>query len=163
MELRDLEFIKNAHANHCKKGFTQVRIFDGKTPYDIHLIWCATMILQEPTLPRELREKGSQILLYHDLLEDTNKKLPQWLSKEVKSLISEMTFESSEDEWKNLWNRSKETRLLKLFDKVNNMMDAIWMKPERKKQHMDHLRKLCKDVEKNYGKLNIVKFAKTMI
>ena len=65
-------------------------------------------------------------------------------------------------EWKNLWSKDKEIRLFKLFDKTNNMLDGICMKPERKEQHLEHLKKLTQDVEKNYGELNIVKFAKTM-
>ncbi len=161
MDLRDLTFVIEAHTNHCKKGAPQVREFDNQTPYSIHPIWCASMIRQEPSLYEEVRLKGSQALLYHDVLEDTTAELPGWLSDDVRGLVSELTFKSSEDEWETLWNKDKQVRLLKLYDKVNNMMDGVWMKPERRQQHLTHLRRLCKDVEQNYGELNITKFAKT--
>jgi len=41
-------------------------------------------------------------------------------------------------------------------------MDGTWMKPERKRQHQAHLRKLCEDVEENYGELNITRLARTL-
>jgi len=162
MELRDLAFIIDAHTEKTKKGKPQVRKCDNKTPYYIHPLWCATMLLQETSVPEEIKFQGSQALLYHDVLEDTEAGLPEWLSEEVKFLISKMTFSSSEDEWKNLWEKNKEVRLLKLYDKVSNILDGVWMKPYRKEQHLEHLERLCKDVEANYGGLNIVKLAKTL-
>lgn len=163
MDVRDIEFVVDAHKNHCKKGRPQIRIFDGKTPYHVHLLWCATAILQEPNLPIEIRNKGSLALLYHDILEDTTKELPNWLPKEVVECIKDMTFDSSEDEWKTLWSKNIEIRLFKLYDKTNNLLDSTWMKAERRKRHVGHLKKLIKDVEKNYGQLNIIKIAKSLI
>lgn len=163
MDLRDLAFVVEAHTKKLKEDASGVRRWDNKTPYYIHPIWCATMLLHETSLPEKIRSLGGQALLYHDVVEDTDAGLPLWLSGEVKSLISEMTFSSSEDEWENLWDRSEEARLLKLFDKVSNILDGIWMKPERKKQHLEHLKKLYEDVERNYKGLNILKLAKTLL
>ncbi len=162
MELRDLSFIIDAHTNKIKENASKVRKWDNKTPYYIHPIWCATMLLQETSIPEEIRIKGSQALLYHDVVEDTEVGLPEWLSKDIRSLIFNMNLDSSEDEWTNLWKKDKEVRLLKLFDKVSNVLDGVWMEQNRKKQHIEHLKKLCKDVEENYGGLNIVKLAKTL-
>ena len=163
MEKRDLDYIIKAHNEKAKKPENKFRKWDNKTPYYIHPIWCAITILNETSLPENIRREGSQALLYHDILEDTTAELPEWLSKNVKLWVKEMTFNSSEDEWKNLWDKDKIIKLLKLYDKTNNQMDNIWMKPERKKEHKIHLFKLVKDVESNYGNLNIIKLAKTFL
>lgn len=162
MEIRDLSYVIDAHNKKARKPENRFRNFDNKTPYYIHPIWCASMIRQEPSLSEDIRLKGSQALLYHDVPEDTTAELPEWLNNDVRTLISQLTFESSEDEWKNIWNRDKNVRLLKLYDGVSNVLDSIWMKTERRKQHLIHLRKLCEDVERNYGELNITKLARTL-
>lgn len=156
MKARDLVYIIRAHGN-------QVRKWDNKTPYHVHPIWCSAMIMQETSLPEKIRVPGSEALLYHDILEDTEAGLPEWLSDEVKDLVVELTFDSSEDEWANVWQKSREVRLLKLYDKVSNLLDCIWMTPERRKQHSAHLRRLCEDVESNYGKLNVVRLARLLL
>ena len=51
----------------------------------------ATTILTETTLDQQLRFDGSQVLLYHDLLEDTTRQLPDWLFPHVKNLIEQMS------------------------------------------------------------------------
>lgn len=163
MEQRDLAYIIKAHNTKARKPENRVRNFDCKTLYYIHSIWCASMIRQEPSLPEDIRIMGSQALLYHDVVEDTTAELPSWLSEDVRSLVGELTFKSSEDEWQNLWGKPKEVRLLKLYDKTNNMMDSTWMKPNRRQQHLTHLQRLCEDVEQNYGVLNITKIARTLI
>lgn len=162
MDKRDLTYIIQAHDDKSRDPRNRFRKWDRRTPFYIHPIWCASMIRQETSLSEETRIQGSQVLLYHDVLEDTEAGLPKWVSGEVKSLVYGMTFESSEDEWENLWERSREIRLLKLYDKVNNLMDGIWMKQGRRQQHLDHLKKLCEDVEKNYGELNITRLARTL-
>lgn len=163
MEQRDLAYIIDAHTNKARKPENKVRRWDNKTFYYIHPIWCATTLLHETSLPESIRGEGSQALLYHDVLEDTTAELPIWLSKKVKFLIKEMTFNSSEDEWKMLWDKDKQVRLLKLYDKVSNMTDGIWMEQTRRQQHLKHLRKLHENVEQNYGELNIVRFARDFL
>ena len=46
------------------------------------------------------------------------------------SLVREMTFESFQEEVEHLWSRSAEARLLKLYDKVSNLLDGSWMKAQ---------------------------------
>jgi len=142
LEPRDLLYVIDAHVKHSKEEKNSVRFWDGRTPYYVHPFWCASMILHETRLPENLRREGSRVLLYHDILEDTTSGLPEWLTKREISLINGMTFESSEDEWKNLWGKTKEVRLLKVYDKTANLMDGIWMKEDRREQHRIHLRKL---------------------
>lgn len=159
MDARDLAYIIDAHSN---KSGNRTRKWDMKTPYYVHPIWCAAMILHETSLPGDIRKDGSQALLYHDVLEDTTAGLAPWLSGRVRSLTMGMTFDSSEDEWENLWKRDKEVRLLKVYDKTSNLLDGIWMTPERREKHVTHLRRLVEDVEGNYGGLNILNVAKTL-
>ena|SRR3989344_883986 len=163
IEARDLVYVIDAHTNKTIKPDRTTRMWDKTTPYYIHPIWCTTTILHETSLPFDIRIDGSWGLLYHDILEDTTAKLPEWLSKRAKDLIHGMTFKSSEDEWENLWKRDKEVRLLKMYDKVSNILDGVWMKPERRIQHINHLKKLLYDVQKNYGNLNIIRIAKVLI
>ena len=151
-----------AHSEMAKKETNINRMWDQKTPYYFHPIWCATTILHETSLPENIRMDGSLSLLYHDILEDTNASLPDWLSNRVRGLVEGMTFHSSEDEWENLWNRDKEVRLLKLYDKTSNLLDGVWMTPQRRNQHTTHLKRLIADVRENYGNLNILKIAETL-
>lgn len=160
LDQRDLIYIIKAHTEKARDPNNITRKWDEKTPYYNHSIWGATTILHETSLPEDTRVDGSQALLYHDVPEDTTAELPAWLSNRVKGLILGMTFDSSEDEWENLWNRDKEVRLLKVYDKTSNMLDSVWMKPERREQHKTHLIRLIDDVEHNYGDLNILKIAR---
>ena len=161
IESKDLTYIISAHNFKAKEPAKRMRKWDLTTPYSIHPIWCAMTILHEPLLSKDIRERGSLVLGYHDIPEDTNASLPDWLSQEVRGLIMAMKFDSSEDEWKNLWKKDKEVRLYKLYDKTGNMLDGAWMEKERRMQHLAHLQKLTEDVRKNYGTLNIVRIAGT--
>lgn len=156
-----VDYCINAHRYPVKpsKAF---RKWDGQTPYSVHLIWCAMMIFHETTLAEETRVTGSQALLFHDVLEDTKADLPAYLSDEVKKLVSDMTFESSNDEMQKIWDKSIEVKLLKLYDKVSNLMDGSWMSPEKLQKYRAYTRKLTEDVQARYGELNIVKLAKTL-
>src|SRR3989344_3869144 len=103
MELRDLAYVIEAHSQHSREPSNAFRKWDGRTPYYVHPIWCAAMILHETSLSEQLRQEGSLALLYHDVLEDTTAKLPLWLPERAAWLVSQMTFNSSEHEWAELW------------------------------------------------------------
>jgi len=163
METKDLAYIIWAHTDEPRKPGNRYRKWDSRTPYYIHPIWCATMILQETSLPEDLRRNGSLALLYHDVLEDTTAGLPGWLSEDVGLLVSEMTFKSSEDEWENLWQRDERVRLLKLYDKTSNLLDGVWMTHDKRAHHLRHLRRIYEDVKAKYGELNITKLASTLL
>ncbi len=146
----------------------QTRTWDETTPYAIHPIWCAMTLLSETTLPVELREIGYQALLWHDLLEDTDlKKLPLDTPGGVRELVTEMTFKNFAEEMQKVWERSETTRLLRLYDKVSNLLDGTWMSDEKWNEYVTYTLKLTEQVEamcgKNgYGKLNIVKIARAI-
>ena len=158
---KDLLYIIEAHRNSEDKKST--RYWDRKTPYSIHPIWCAMTLLHETSFPEELRRDGSQALLYHDVLEDTVYTLPDWLSERVQGIVRDLTFESSQEEMEKIWAKSPEVRLLKLYDKTSNLMDGIWMGHEKRGRYAEYTLRLCRDVERNYGELNITKIAKAII
>lgn len=146
----------------------QTRTWDEKTPYAIHPIWCAMTFLSETTLPQNLREIGYQVLLWHDLLEDTKlEKLPPGTSGEVEELVKEMTFKSFAEEKQKVWERSENTRLLKLYDKVSNLLDDTWLNDEKWNEYVSYTQQLTENVEEickrnRYGKLNILKIARAI-
>ncbi|MFA5302934.1 MAG: hypothetical protein WC393_00155 [Candidatus Nanoarchaeia archaeon] len=154
--------IMKAHKDYAKKPSKACRKWDGKTEYSIHPIWCAMTIAAETSLDELTRTEGITALLYHDVLEDTNYK-PN-LEERIDYLVKEMTFEGgSKQEMQEIWNKPKEVRLYKIYDKVSNLMDGSWMSEEKRKDYENYLNKLIIDVEQNYGELNITKMAKSII
>lgn len=157
-----ISYSVRAHAEHSIKASMSFRRWDRQTPYGVHPIWCAMTLLQETALSEEIREAGSKALLFHDLLEDTTAGLPENTSWRVRELVEGMTFESSDQEMKEVWERSAEIRLLKLYDKVSNLLDGIWMTPERQERYRAYTQRLADDVEANFGNLNIVRIARVI-
>ena len=151
-----------AHSKFAKSERDKVRFSDMVTPYSVHPIWCAMTLLAETALPDEVREIGFQALLWHDTLEDTTLPLPQDAKDEVKALVEEMTFRSFKEEKQLLWGRSDMTKLLKLYDKVSNLLDGGWMSARKWNDYVEHTVKLTEFVEKNYGELNIVRIARVV-
>ena len=163
MEAKDITYVINAHTNYPSKPSKAFRKWDGKTPSYMHPLWCATTIAAETELDERTREEGIQVLLYHDVLEDTNLPLPEWLSERVKNLVGEMTFHGGmAQEMKEVWSKSKETKLYKLFDKVHNLLDGAWMDDEKRMNYEKYTRRLCEEVEKHYEDLNIIRMAETI-
>ena len=150
-----------AHTHHANRPQDTVRLWDGRTPYVIHPIWCAMTLLTETTLPEAVRFPGALALLWHDTLEDTQVPLPAEAAPDVRRLVEEMTFASLDEEFALLWERSATTKLLKLYDKVSQFLDGIWLKDARWNQLVDHTRKLERFVLETYGELNIVKLSRT--
>lgn len=116
----------------------------------------------EPVLPEDLRRDGAVALLWHDTLEDTSMPLPPWSPEKVASLVREMTFESFQEEVEHLWSRSAEARLLKLYDKVSNLLDGSWMKAQKWNQYVEYILRLTSEVEMRRGTLNIVCIARAI-
>lgn len=164
MKLEDhLKIVIKAHRDHSIEPSRSVRRWDKKTPYWTHPIWCAMTLLSETSLPEDLRKEGYLTLLYHDFLEETTVDLPAELPERAKYLIREMTFENeSMQEMQEIWNKSSEVKLFKLYDKVSNLMDGAWMNSEKKQKYNEYTRKLTDEVEKIYGNLNIIKIARAI-
>jgi hypothetical protein len=163
-EMARINFIARAHSLKPIESHKAHRKVDKRLPYYTHPLWCALTILYEEKLEWKTKREGYLALLHHDILEDTKEKLPKNLSPRVKKLIKELTFENgTEQEKKEIWGKSKEARLYKLYDKVSNLLDKRWLTPEKKKSYEDYAKKLCEDVEKNFGELNITRIARTIL
>lgn len=161
---QDLQKVIESHGLHPKKESKAYRKWDGETPYSMHPIWCAMTILTETELDEEIRMEGYQALLYHDILEDTTVNLPDWISERVRELVAEMTFPGgSRQEMNEIWNKPRETRLCKLYDKVSNLMDGSWMDSTKRQEYENYTKRLCEDVERNYGELNITRIARGIV
>lgn len=151
-----------AHSHFPNTPRDAVRLWDQQTPYVIHPIWCAMTLLTETTLPVEIRYPGALALLWHDTLEATQLPLPDHTEPTVRQLVEEMTFTSLDEEFERLWERSDTTKLLKLYDKVSQFFDGIWIKDERWNQLVQHTRRLESFVSEEFGELNIVKLSRTL-
>lgn len=158
-----IEHAIRAHQLFPRAPETAVRFWDHKTPYVVHPILASALLLAEIELPDSIREPGYLALLWHDTLEDTTLPLPVETSLQVCTLVEEMTFDSFDDECERLWGRSSTTKLLKLYDKVANLLDNTWRKPESWNKQARHAEKLTDWVEENFGQLNIVKIARSVI
>ena len=138
----------------------QNRKWDKSTPYWIHPLWCATMILAEPLLTEEQRHTGALALLYHDAKECGHNGI---VPANVEDLVNDMTFEGFDDEMRTLMSRSDFCIMLKLYDKTHNLLDGHWMSKERKDEYRLHTLRLIEHVKKVYGELQICKFAEVLI
>ena len=163
VEPRDIEYIVNAHQSYSRSGSKAFRKWDGRTPYHIHPLWCASTIATETTLDIVTREEGILTLLYHDVLEDTTLGLPDWLNERVKHLIGMMTYDGMVEEMKQVWDKPREVRLYKLYDKVNNLLDWQRSSTVKHEKYQEYTKSLCVDVETNFGVLNIIKLAKAVV
>lgn len=155
-------FTKHAHIDDPVSPDGTVRFHDHTTPYIVHPIWCAMTIMSETALDESLRLNGYLALMWHDVLEDTNATLPTDTSDEVRSLIRDMSFSSFATEKEMIWQKSRIIRLLKLYDKTSNLLDASHLSMEKRNAYVEFTQKLIVDVEKNFGQLNIVKIAKAI-
>jgi hypothetical protein len=73
-----------------------------------------------------------------------------------------MTFASLDEEFEQVWERSDTTKLLKLYDKVSQLLDSIWLTDMRWNQIVAHTQRLERFVVSTYGELNIGKIAGTV-
>lgn len=158
-----IDYCIDAHAHHGKLPHKATRLWDRATPYSMHPVWCATTLLSETSLPEDLRHHGAIALLMHDVVEDTTAGLPEGISAEAQRLVEELTFESSAIAREKIWEKSDAAKLLKLYDKVSNLMDGAWMDDEKKDLFRGDIRALADHAEKVYGPLNITKIARSVV
>jgi (p)ppGpp synthase/HD superfamily hydrolase len=163
-EMSDLiTFTVNAHEAFARKPSKKVRLWDEKTPYSVHSIWCATTILHETKLSENIRVVCSRALLLHDILEDTTQNLPEGIDSQVRMLVNEVTFANTEESMQKIWERSDHAKLITLYDMTSNMIDGVWMTVEQKRIYSQYTKRLSDFVEKRFGSLNIVRIARLFI
>ena len=156
---RLLDFVYLAHQKHnIRNDFRQ----NGKIPFITHPIWCAFTILNDQRIPFKERKLGYQVLLLHDVLEDTNLKLPDYVDRKVSEYVEDMTYDNWEEERTNINNMSHFVKLLKLCDKIASMYDET-VTDARRKEWKILTQKLVGDVEDYYGKIQLVVLAKALL
>lgn len=170
--LQYVELVARAHTEYPNKfGRPMRKLPNGdENPYFTHSLWCAMMILMEPQLPENIRVPGALALLFHDILEDTTIELPSDLTEEVKNLVQEMTiskdpefnYSGFEKERTIIFDKPIIIQLLKLYDKTATLYDGD-LSERRYKDWTDFTEELAQNVEKEYGKLNIVLLAEQLI
>lgn len=152
------EYVIVAHDQQAREPHKRFRKWDRATPYAIHPVWCAMMILTEMTLSEDLRRRGAIALLQHDLLEDTTAPLHEETTFEERQLIDEMTFANFPEEVIYVWERSPECRLLKCYDKVSNLLDMTG-RSDKREAYVVYTQRLLKEARQRYGDLYIVQIA----
>jgi hypothetical protein len=144
---------------------------DGKVPYIMHPLWCASMLIADTQVPYEQRELGFKALILHDVLEDTSLELPDWVEPEVKDVVRELTFEDFQQAIEQYPSKSTFIKLLLLYDKLSSMYEnhvGINDDTEEKKQIKRKLWKEftikgIREVEKEYGNIRIVQIGKAIV
>jgi hypothetical protein len=154
-----LDFADDAYHHHNKSD--QVYRQSGKVPYATHPLGCAMLLIADQRIPWHEREIGFQALILHDVLEDTNADLPNWVDEEVKETVRQMTFESSD-------HALREASSKPIFIKLLMLLDGFWsmyeehVQPVRRKQWKQGVAMAIKEVEQHYGNIRVVQIAKAI-
>lgn len=155
-----IDFAFDAYQNHTINGEEYRQ--NGNVPYFFHPTWCASILLTDTRIPYEERELGYQVLILHDVLENTDVDLPDWVSAEVKSEVQEMTYESYAEAIEKLPNKTPFRKLLSLVDLLASMYEEH-VKEKNRSIWMKFTKMLTEDVEKHYGNIRIVQLSKTIV
>ena len=155
-----LDFAQEAYHNSNITG--QAMSPGGPFPYFVHPLWCAMILANDRRLSKDERVAGFQALILHDVLEDTAKKLPTWVSVEVADLVRELTFESWEEKKKQVKSKSKFVKLLLLADGLANMYEET-IRENKKTEYKQQTAYLLKEAQKNYPQSRIVEIGKAII
>ncbi len=139
----------------------------GKTPYITHPVFAASLLLADRRIPWKDRFIGYQVLILHDVLEDTNAKLPDWLSDEVINGVKELTFKDSlslENKFEIVKKKDDFIKLLYLCDTLSNLYEEhVALPVKRRKLWKEMVGWFAREVEKAYGDIRVVEVANAMI
>jgi (p)ppGpp synthase/HD superfamily hydrolase len=135
---------------------------DGKVPYIMHPLWCASILITDTRIPYEERERGFKALILHDVYEDTNLDFPDWVEPDVKAIVKELTFESSDHALALVQSKPINIKLLLLVDGLSSMYEEH-VEPQRRKKWKAMMEIATKEVEEHYGNIRVVQLAKSII
>ena len=115
-----------------KQPHRVLRSFDNTTPIAMHSVLAASVMSAESDVPSDMRWLGQQVLLRHDVIEDTTIGIPNDSSPALRTLVEGMTFSGGFKEEKvEIWTRPPIVWWLKLYDKWANCADGAnpggWM------------------------------------
>lgn len=155
-------FAHDAHTSFNTRGQDHV-IRRGLYPYMVHCMWAASTLAMDPDIPKEERVLGFQILLLHDVLEDTTKTLPDWVDEEVKNGVEALTHDNWEEEQAATKHYTPFFKLLKLCDKMQTLYEKGIENPQKRKEWKAFTEGLLQDVIKQYGKTRITVVARALL
>ena len=158
---RDIDAAFSAYQDSNTSG--QAYRQDGQVPYANHAIWAASTILLDTRLPKDVRELGYVVLLYHDVIEDTSDSLPTWISDEARRCVHEMTFQNFRASIPLLPAKEPKVKLFILVDKLSTLIEEhIPDETDKRKLWKNTVLYLAEEVEKHFGKTRIVAMAYAM-
>jgi guanosine-3',5'-bis(diphosphate) 3'-pyrophosphohydrolase len=138
--MRKFDIIRDA-INFAFLKYGNIKRKSGDDPYVIHPIRVA-MILRAAGFS-EFKDKNLMLAaLFHDLLEDTDltfEELNVEFGQEVASIVKELSKPEniSKEDWLKLFNTaSKNAKLIKMADRIDNLMDMKsieWTDEKRRK------------------------------
>ena len=165
-----LDFAYSAYQENYIGKPDQTYRQDGKVPYMMHPLWCASMLITDTQIPWEQREIGFKALILHDVLEDTSLELPDWVESEVKAVVKELTFESHLQALREYENKTPFIKLLMLYDVLSSMyenhvgvFDDVVTKKVKRRLWKEFTIKEIAEVEKEYGNIRIVQVGKAIV
>ena len=130
---------------------------DGKTPYIVHPLRI-TAILRAAGFSEYKDEDLMIAALFHDLVEDTDVSLDDiinYFGEKISLIVGELSKpkNGSKEDWLKIFNKfSKEAQIIKMADRIDNLMDmniAIWSN-EKKKSYAEQ----AKIILEKCGKVN---------
>jgi hypothetical protein len=140
----------------------QVYRQNGKIPFMMHPLWCASILVTDTRIPYDERETGFKALILHDVYEDTSLELPDWVEPKVKNMVKELTFKNSDHALKTAQSKPINVKLLLLVDGLSNMYEEhVTLK--RRKIWKQKVKAVTKEIEAHYGNIRVVQLAKAMI
>ena len=156
-----LDFAYKAYQENNISEPDQTYRQDGKVPYIMHPLWCASMLIADTQITWEQRELGFKVLILHDVLEDTSLKLPEWVEMKVVDMIKELTFKNSDEALEKILSKPKFIKLLGLYDALSGMYENH-VNLQRRSKWKEAVAILIKEVEKEYGNIRIVQVGKAI-
>ncbi|GEM_PF-1297590 len=167
---RYLDFAYEAYQENNISEPDQTYRQDGKVPYIMHPIWCASMLIADTQIPWKERALGFKALILHDVLEDTALELPDWVESEVKEVVKELTMGSFKEAMEKYNGKSPFIKLLLLCDKLSSMYEdhvGVYnnaaMKWSKRKIWKKLTIKGIAEVEEAYGNIRIVQIGKAIV
>ncbi|MFW9878362.1 MAG: hypothetical protein ACFFG0_35215 [Candidatus Thorarchaeota archaeon] len=133
----------------------------GNIPFIFHPLWCASVLINDTKIALKEREIGAKALILHDILENTDLDLPNWVEKDVKEAVEKLTFDKDENTIKEIITMSSFVKLLFLTDLLASMYENHVSKPKRKIWKL-LVKLLLNDVKKHYGNIRIVQIGNTV-
>ena len=162
MKINDLKmYLDFAHSAYHGKSSNQKYRQDGKVPYIFHPLWCASVLINDTKIPIKEREVGAKSLILHDVLENTDLELPDWVDNEVKEAVEKLTFDKDEIIMKEILTMNHFIKLLFLTDLLSSMYERQVSRLKRKPWKL-LIKLILRDVKKNYGNIRIVQIGNTI-